>query len=121
MDVNTENRILDGIEGLKNIVGALTSEVRTAVAVADSQMLGLAHTVEDHESRLRRLEDIEGSLLTKDEFERMEEKRKQEAIAIESARKLDQDRRDNKRLVVIGVILAGLQIAEGVVLYLIAR
>lgn len=81
---------------------------RLAVVEADLKTVIRDHTkdLDDHETRLRALETSKSAAVTRDDLE-----------AYETARVAEDDRRQNRRLVIVGLVFAALQVIEGGFLY----
>lgn len=90
-------------------IAGLTSEVREANSGMREQVHNLRVDVDDHEVRLRQQESGGASFLTRDEFD-----------THETARSEETQRKENRRLAILGLVFAAAQVAEGVFLYWLA-
>ena len=99
--------VLTGLREVQKSITDLTAEVRAANTGPAAQLASLRSDVDDHETRIRTQESTARAALTREEFQDLEEQRRDES-----------NRRDAKRLVWIGIVFAALQVIEGFVFYL---
>ena len=98
--------VLTGLREVQKSITDLTAEVRAANTGQAAQLASLRSDVDDHEVRIRTQESTARAALTREEFQDLEEQRRDES-----------NRRDAKRLVWVGLLFAALQVIEGVILY----
>lgn len=114
MTTTGEHALLGQILSKVELVGAEVSAIKVAVATAVAEIEHRARQGDDHETRLRSVEQAAAEHITQSDLDALELRRQGEVGAAVALA----DKRANKRLVVIGLVMTAVVAAVNVAIAL---
>lgn len=110
-----EQALLGQILAEVKAVGAEVSAVQVTVARAVAEIEHRARQADDHETRIRTVESVAAAAVSQDDLDTLEQRRRTEvadALALS-------DKKANRRLVVIGLVMTAVVAAVNTVIALV--